>query len=52
MNVSAGTDKAAARIIHIERHLDHGFGRDNALKNIEQNLGNPTACILAYPAML
>lgn len=47
MNVGPETDKATARIIHIESHLDGGFNLENALNNIEHNQGDPTACIFS-----
>jgi hypothetical protein len=42
---AAQAERAAKRVAHIKSHLDYKSGRDLAIRNIENNLGDPRACL-------
>jgi hypothetical protein len=42
---AAQAERAAKRVAHIKSHLDYESGRDLAIRNIENNLGDPRACL-------
>jgi hypothetical protein len=47
MNGALKPERVAKRIAHIRSHLDVGFKLDQLVRNIENNLGNPRACVIS-----
>lgn len=47
MNGALDSKAASKRIAHIKKHLEIGFQVDQLIHNVENNLGNPRACLMS-----
>jgi hypothetical protein len=47
LNGELNLERVTRRIAHIRAHLDAGFKLNQLVRNIENELGNPRACVMS-----